>query len=118
MIYITRGEVNTITLSLPQRHAIYGTPASYVIRFRNLQDTEVIEVVPTVVGENTRATTVTIDAEAVNFKPADYEYIVYGVYAGGVERLFQRGIARIDTNNYTTSPILEANITVRYESGE
>ena len=114
MLHITQGISNTIYLSLKERHKDYGVPDSYVIRFYNLQDTEIIEIEANVVAENSRVTEILISQEQNTLNSAQYEYRVFGIF-GEDEVLFERGSARVSGNEYTSPPTLQPTINVNYE---
>lgn len=114
MIHITEGVANTIYLSLKERQKDFGVPESYIIRFYNMQDTEVIEIEADVVAENSRVTQILISEEQNTLNSAQYEYKVFGIF-GEDEVLFERGSARVSGNTYTDAPTLQPTITVNYE---
>lgn len=117
MIHLTQNTTNTIYLSLKERQKDFGIPSGYVLRFENLQDTEVITLNATVVAENDRVTQITIDTATTSFNSAQYRYLAYGII-NGENVLFEEGLCVVEGNTYQSENTITPVITVNYESPE
>jgi microcystin-dependent protein len=117
MIHLTQNAVNIVYLSLKERHKDFGIPSGYVLRFENLQDSEVITFTATVVAENDRVTVVSINTTTTPFNSAQYRYLAYGI-VNDQSVLFEEGVCVVAGNTYQSENIITPIITVNYESPE
>jgi hypothetical protein len=112
MVHLKNTEPSIIYLSLNERVKDFGTPTEYILHFRNLQDTEVLTPSISVLAENERVTKIEVDSTILN--PAEYEYLALGVI-NGENVLFERGLAKVEGNEYFDTPVIEPQINVNYE---